>query len=67
MSTLICDQCGRAFEKEAHYEVHPCPAEIGENKARSIRSMFSPGQFRLDEYADGTHPTKIDGQRGEQR
>ena len=67
MSTLVCENCGREFEKEAHREVHPCPADIGEKTARTIRMMFSPGQLRLDEFEDGERPPKIGGQRGEQR
>jgi predicted RNA-binding Zn-ribbon protein involved in translation (DUF1610 family) len=50
MSALTCEECGREFEKEAHRAVHPCPAELGEKMTREIRSMFSPGQFRLPEF-----------------
>jgi hypothetical protein len=67
MSVLTCDQCGREFEKEAHRDVHPCPAKIGEKTARAIRSLFDPTQYHLDEYADGTRPEVVGEQGGDER
>lgn len=46
---ISCDRCERAFEKQAHLDVHPCPAIHGEKKARSMRAFFDPAQRFLNE------------------
>jgi hypothetical protein len=58
--SYVCEDCGREFAKEAYRDVHPCSAVIGTVKARAIRSQFDPGQFSLEEYADGERPAEID-------
>lgn len=44
-----CPDCGRAFEKQAHLDVHPCPEIVGQKTARAIRAQFDPAQRFLDE------------------
>lgn len=53
MSAFECEKCGREFAKQAYLEVHPCPKIVGKKKARAIRSMANPAQYRLDEFETG--------------